>query len=134
MMSENKSDRIIMLLEEILKWTRFQGWRGVKDVLLDTLNDDISKLIYHYSDGKGSREVATLAGLKSHKTVLNYWKKWAILGIVEPLKVQRGIRYKRSFSLSDFGIEIPKIKTETEEVEAKGKPKSIDEEKGSGEQ
>ena len=110
-----KFDKIIAVLEEILMWTRFQGWRNVKDVLLDTLNDDRSKLIYHYSDGKGSREVAQLAGLKSHSTVLYYWKKWASLEIVKPVRAGRGIRFKRSFLLSDFGIEIPEVKVETKE-------------------
>jgi len=56
-------------------------------------------------------------GLKSHTTVLDYWKKWMTLGIVEPIRVRGGTRYKRSFSLLDFGIEVPK--TKVEEVEAK---------------
>jgi len=56
-MAEDKTDRIIDLLEEILKWIRFQGWKSVKEVLLDTLKDDLSKLVYHYSDGISSREI-----------------------------------------------------------------------------
>lgn len=104
-------ERIVDLLKEILKWTRFQGMLRVKDVLLDTLKKDEEKIAYESSDGRrGSREVAKLAGV-SHQTVVNYWKKWATLGIVEPIKAPGGIRYKRSFSLSDFGIEVPKIKT-----------------------
>lgn len=103
-------ERIVNLLKEILKWTRFQGVLRVKDVLLDTLKSDEEKIVYESSDGRGTKEVAKLAGI-SHQTVVNYWKKWATLGIVEPIKVRGGIRYKRSFSLSDFGIEVPKIKT-----------------------
>jgi len=109
-MSEDKTDKVIKLLEEILKWIRFQGWRNVKDILLDTLKDDLSKLVYHYSDGSSSREIAKRVSV-SHATVTNYWKKWAKIGIVEPIKVRGGgIRYKRMFSLEEFGIEIPEIK------------------------
>lgn len=103
-----KFDRIIGLLNEILKWERFQGWKNVKDVLLDALKDDIMKLVYHYSDGRSSRKVAEKVSI-SHNTVVNYWKKWAKIGIVEPINVKGGTRYKRIFSLEDFGIEIPKI-------------------------
>lgn len=104
-------ERIFDLLKEILKWTRFQGMISVKGVLLDTLKKDEEKVAYESSEGRGSKEVAKLAGI-SHQTVVNYWKKWATLGIVEPLKVRGGLRYRRSFSLSDFGIEVPKMKVE----------------------
>ena len=79
--------------------------------LTDTLKKDEEKVAYESSEGRGSKEVAKLAGI-SHQTVVNYWKKWATLGIVEPLKVRGGLRYRRSFSLSDFGIEVPKMKVE----------------------
>ena len=106
-MSEEKYDRIIKLLEEILKWVKFQGWKNVKEVLLETLKDDTSKLIYHYSDGRSSREIAKKVSV-SHTTVVYYWKKWAKIPIVEPIIVQGKIRYKKMFPLEDFGIELPK--------------------------
>jgi len=105
--SKNEYDRIVKLLEEILKWIKFQGWRNVKGVLLDTLKDDLSKLVYHYSDGRSSRKVADKVNI-DYRKVVNYWKKWAKIGIVEPMQVQRGRRYKKIFSLEEFGIEIPK--------------------------
>ena len=116
-MSEDRTDRIIELLEEILKWVKFQGWQNVKGILSEVLGDDMSKLIYHYSDGKSSREIAEKVSV-SHQTVTNYWKKWAKIGIVEPLKVHRGIRYKRVFSLEDFGIEVPEVKEPSEGEES----------------
>ncbi|RLG50242.1 MAG: hypothetical protein DRO00_08995 [Thermoproteota archaeon] len=106
----NKEDRIIELLEEILKWTRFQGMQRVKEVLLDVLKTDKEKIAYHYSDGRGSVEVARLAGFKSHTPILENWKKWARLGLMEPIRVRGGTRYKRAFSLPDFGIEVPRPK------------------------
>jgi hypothetical protein len=102
--------RIHEALEELLRWTRFEGMLKVKEVLLDVLRTDEEKLAYHYSDGRGSKEVAKLAGFKSHTTILDYWRKWAALGLVESINVRGGTRYKRLFSLSDFGIEIPKVK------------------------
>ena len=128
-MSEDKTDRIIKLLEEILKWTRFQGMLRVKEVLLDTLKKDEERVAYHYSDGWGSQGVAKLAGFKSHTTILDYWKRWVALGIVEPMKVRGGIRYKRCFSLLDFGIEVPKVKIEKvskETVEVKLKEEDVE--------
>ena len=112
-----KFDRLIVLLEEILKWTRFQGWRNVKYVLLDALKDDVSKLVYHYSNGSSSRDIAEKVSI-SHVTVTRYWDRWSKIGIVEPIKVRGGgTRYKKMFSLEEFGIEIPEIK-KTQEGEA----------------
>jgi len=107
-MIEDKYDKMITFLEDIRKWIRFQGWRSVKEVLLDTLKTDEDKLVYQYSDGGSSRAVAEKAPV-SHKTVTKMWEKWAKIGIVEPMQVQRGTRYKRAFSLDEFGIEIPQI-------------------------
>ena len=107
-MSEDKLDKMIDLLEDIRKWIRFQGWRNIKKILLDTLKTDEDKLVYHYSDGRSSRGVAEKTPV-SHSTVTNMWEKWAKIGIVEPLQVQRGTRYRKIFLLEEFGIEIPEI-------------------------
>lgn len=105
-MSTSRFDRMIELLEEIRRWSRFQGWRNVKEILLETLSTPEDKMAYHYSDGRSSREVAQHVPM-SHATVTNLWKKWARIGIVEPMQVQRGTLHKRIFSLDEFGIEIP---------------------------
>ena len=108
-MSNEKLDQILRYLEEILKWVKFQGWQNVKNILLNILTDDISKLIYHYSNGASSREIAKKLPV-SHKTVTKYWKKWSKVGIVRPIKVKGGgTRYIKIFELEDFGIEIPEI-------------------------
>jgi len=105
--------KTIELLKEILKWVKFLGWKSAKEVLLDTLKDDITKLVYHYSDGSTSREIAKKLSI-SHMNVIRNWKKWAKIGIVEPFKVKGGgTRYKKIFDLEEFGIEIPKIKEST---------------------
>lgn len=105
-MSDPKKDKIVELLEDVLKWTRFQGWRNVKQVLVDALGDQISRKVYQLSDGKRtSRQIAKNLSI-SHVTVAEYWKKWAKVGIMESVKVKGGgTRGVRIFSLDDFGIE-----------------------------
>ena len=52
-------------------------------------------------------------------TVTNYWKKWAKIRVVEPIKVKRGVRYKRIFLLEEFRIEVPEV-NETQEADING--------------
>jgi len=99
------------ILREILKWIKFTGQKEVKAVLLDALNTEQKRLIYHLSEGsRSSSEIGKSAGV-SDVTVRRMWAQWARQGIVESRKVQGGDRYKKSFDLEDFGIEIPKITT-----------------------
>jgi len=99
----------IHLLREILKWTRFSGLQGVTNALTRNLDTEQKKLIYYLSDGeKGSVEISKAAGV-SDWTVRNYWRLWARSGLVEAQKSGRGERFKHSFDVEDFGLEIPKI-------------------------
>jgi len=108
-MESQKSEQT-EILKEILKWIKFSGAKEVKSVLLAALGTQQKRLIYHLSDGdKGSLEIGKAAGV-SDNTVRRYWTSWARQGIVEPLKVRGGERYKKSFELEDFGIEIPQSK------------------------
>ncbi len=106
MSRESTQGHAVELLKELVKWTRFQGILKAKEVLLDTLKSNSERLVYVLSDGRGSQEVGKAAGI-SHTTVVSYWNKWATLGIVEPLRVKGGTRYKSVFSLGYFGIEVP---------------------------
>lgn len=108
-MSEiNDTKRIIELLEESVKWQRFEGAQLAKKILRDLLSKDADKLVYQYSDGRGTKEIAALAGV-SDFTVRSYWSKWNIEGLVIPSQKHKG-RYERVFSLEDFGIDIPTAK------------------------
>jgi hypothetical protein len=108
-------------LDQILKWTKLSGMQQFRDLLTQNLPDDTSMLIYEYSDGeRGTREIATIAGVKSNATVANYWKKWSELGIVEPSSKYRG-RFQRVCSLAEVGLTIPptpKISTIPEDDES----------------
>jgi len=99
---------LVELAREQLKWARVQGIVTARQVLSSSLRNDSEKLAYQFSDGRGSQEVAKVAGV-SYATVTIYWKKWATLGVVEPMKVQGGTRYRRIFSLEDLGIEVPRM-------------------------
>jgi hypothetical protein len=111
MLEEEKKekDRIIELLEEMLKWIKVTSIPQVKKLLLDILSSDKEKIAYHYSDGRDCRAVAKLAGVH-HGTVATWWKRWTRAGIAEPMGAKRGERARRIFSLEDFGIEVPSPK------------------------
>jgi len=107
----HKEDEQIKLLREILKWIRFSGIREVRPVLMNILDTEEKRLIYHLSDGgNGSVEISRRARV-SHVTVTRYWRSWNRLGIVKPIRVRGGLRYRKLFELEDFGFSIPAIGT-----------------------
>jgi hypothetical protein len=119
-LSEQKLSEIADTLKELLVWTKFVGMKEVKSVLTSSLDSDAKKLIHSLSDGnKGSAEIAAAANV-SDWTVRNYWKIWNKLGIMVPLQAGSGQRFKKSFDLEEFGIEVPKI------VPARVPPKKAD--------
>jgi Fic family protein len=106
----DKMDELIEVMREILKWTRFAGAREVRNILTAALDTEQKRLIYHLSDGiKGSVEIAKIANV-GDSTVRRYWESWARQGIVEPIKVKGGTRFRKSFELEDFGIAVPQLK------------------------
>ncbi len=114
----------LKVLREILKWVRFSGMKEAKAALESTLDSEQKKTAYQASDGRGTREVATIAGYGSKSTVELLWKKWKRLGLGEGFQVMGGgERFKRSFDLEDFEIEVPKT--------SKNRPSAdVDAEKG----
>jgi len=121
---KDKQDRMIELLEELLKWTKVTNIPHVKKLLLELLSSDEQKIAYHNSNGNSSRDVAEIAGA-SQTDVTKWWKVWIRTGIAEPLSVQRGDRAKRAFSLQDFGIEVPQP-TENKKVQQTTESRSVD--------
>jgi hypothetical protein len=107
-MNESESEHV-KLLREILKWTKFSGRKGVKEALDSAVNTDQKKIVYQLSDGsKPSLEIGRIAKC-SDQTVRNYWKVWLKLALGDTVSVRGGDRFKRSFDLEDFGIEVPPI-------------------------
>ncbi|MEM2154619.1 MAG: hypothetical protein QXY76_06875 [Nitrososphaeria archaeon] len=119
---KNKEDKIIEILEEMLKWVKIIGLQQVKNLLSELLSTDEKKIVYYYSDGRTSREISKLTGI-SHATITNWWKIWVKAGIAESVKVKGGgERAKRIFLLQDFGIDIPP--TEGNKTEKEGAEKN----------
>jgi len=95
---KDKQDRMIELLEEMLKWIKVTSIPHVKKLLLEILPSDEEKI----------KAVAKFAGV-SYVTVTKWWKIWGRAGLAEMMSAKGGERAKRIFSLDDFGIEVPKI-------------------------
>ena len=110
----SKEDRMIELLEELVKWTKVTSIPRVRQLLLEILRSPEERIAYHSSDGeRTSREVGRISNV-SYGTILNWWKTWIRAGIAEPVSVRGGgERAKRVFGLDDFGIEVPSIREAT---------------------
>jgi|GEM_PF-1736402 hypothetical protein len=107
---DNEQTRI---LREILKWIKFAGMKEVKSTLITVLDNEQKKLVYQLSDGsRGTVEIAKLAGIGSNRTVADMWQSWLKLSLGESIPVRGGTRFKRSFDLTDYGIEVPPVKEE----------------------
>jgi len=106
-LSEQALKEIASTLKELLKWSRFAGMQQLRNVLSQTLKTETEMLIYELSDGtRGTREVASAAGIGSNATVAAYWRKWSKVGIVEPSPTYQG-RYQRICSLEEVGLTVP---------------------------
>jgi predicted ArsR family transcriptional regulator len=117
-MSENKETSIdnAGILREILRWSRFENFPKLRKLLLDTLETDIEKLVYEFTDGERSRyDIAKELGIPD-STVRSWWEGWYNLGILEPSGKRKG-RPQKIMALEDMGIEVPKIPPKKPEVQ-----------------
>lgn len=108
----DNNEEIKSILNEILKWTKFQGMQKAKQILETTLDTDIKRLIYSSSDGESSPNIARIVGVDPIK-VRRYWKQWFVVGIVE-VHPRYKKRYQRTFKLEEFGISVPEVQTRNE--------------------
>ena len=110
----DQNDEQTRLLREILKWIRFSGMKEVKTALANVLDSDQKRLVYHLSDGtRGIVEIGKIMRIGSTSTIFDMWQAWLKGGLGESFPVKGGSRFKRSFELDDFGIEVPQLKRET---------------------
>lgn len=117
----SEENRVVELLEELVKWTKVTSIPKVKELLLDTLSKPEEKVAYELSDGKAAVKIAKKVGV-SDVTVGKWWKKWVKIGIAETIAARGGTRAKRTFSLAEFDIEVPSIKiSSTKEGKSGGK-------------
>lgn len=105
----NKEDRMIELLEELVKWMKVTSIPKVKELLLGILESPEERVAYQFSNGKKTvREVAKQANVGTG-TISRWWKKWEKVAIADSISAPRGKRAKRVFSLQDFGIDVPEL-------------------------
>jgi hypothetical protein len=124
-MSAQESDEL-KVLREILKWMKFAGMNQVQSVLETTLNTPEKKLAYQMSDGtKGTIEIGKTSKVGSPTKVSTLWKEWKRKGLGDSLSVQGGDRFKRTFDLEDFGIEVPQIVTSPATVQPQPAPNAV---------
>src|SRR5688500_15724877 len=97
-------DQVIVLLEELVAWTRFSARDALEATLRKTLSDPKHLKAYDLSDGSRSQtEIADASGL-SQPTVSLLWQKWRRLGIVRD---HEG-RARHLVKPSDLGVDMPK--------------------------
>ena len=106
-MSDDKLNKIIKLLQENVKWVKFNGIDKVRTIVDLELDSDIKKIIYHLSDGGSSPQIAKKVKIDS-STVRDYWKKWSKKGLME-IHPEYKKRYRKIFTLEEIGIEPPDI-------------------------
>lgn len=70
--TNDKQDRIVEVLEEMLVWTKVTSIPRVKSILLELLPTNDEKIVYDLSDGEhGSQEIAKHADV-SYGTVVRW--------------------------------------------------------------
>ena len=117
---ESKNNEVILLLREILKWTRFAGLKGIKEQIEVSVETDQKKRVYQLSDGKNSiNEINKLTGA-STGAISGYWKKWVKQGLGETIAVAGGDRFVRAFDLEDLGIEVPQVEDKKSNKKSEG--------------
>ena len=114
------NDEQISLLREIAKWSRFIGYKQVKEVLESQLDDKKKILAYHLSDGENSSIVISKKTGINQPRVTELWKDWLSLGLGESIPVRGGSRFKKSFELRMFGITVPEEQTKKPRDESNG--------------
>ncbi len=107
-MSEEKLEKILSTLEEISKWTKFQGLEKFKDTINKVLKTDEERVTYELSNGiNSSRDIAKQINVGKSTVILN-WKRWQKIGIVEESEKYPG-RMRHLATLDEIGIELPPI-------------------------
>jgi len=93
-------------LEEISVWLKITGTEKVEKLLNSNLNSPEKILVYHYSDGKTTREINSLSNA-SLGSISKYQTSWHRLGLMKKITVKGKERYVKNFNLEDHAIKIP---------------------------
>lgn len=108
-------ERIVELLEEILLWTKLGTYPSVETVMKSQFEKSApeERLAYELLDGtKSQKDVIEICKKSieeakiSPATLSRLVTKWEKLGLMK----KDGYTFTHRFSLSDFNIEVPKVK------------------------
>jgi hypothetical protein len=96
------SEKVEVLLQELLLWTKFMARPGLSASLEEALKDPRHQRAYELTDGNRTQgEVGKAAGL-DQTTVSDLWAKWRRMGLLNDL----GRRPARLVSLLDLGWDL----------------------------
>lgn len=91
------------MFAEFLQIYKFVNREKIISTLQKELSDEKYIKIYALTNGENTvRDIKDVVGV-SISTISNLWKKWSLLGMVEP--AGRKGRVKAIFSLAEYGFE-----------------------------
>ena len=96
-------DEVLDAIRESNKWLRVLAQPVLSEALRIALKKPEERRVYQASDGRQVREVSQSSGV-SFGTVVNYWKRWAKLGLVQETEVSG--RFERLVDLRDLGMDV----------------------------
>lgn len=94
-------DETLIVLKELLVWTRVGFYAEVKDMLSAVLNSEKKKLAYQAADGIRSGESIRVELKMSPNDLSDLFKQCTNLGLMEQLE---GGKRRRLFDLINFGL------------------------------
>ena len=93
-------EQIISLLEEAVRWLRFQGLEKAKAAVSDQLDTEKKKQVFDLTDGKNSITTIAEKMSVSTSTVFAWWTEWYAAGIL----TKADGKFRHLFRLSEIGI------------------------------
>jgi len=74
--------------------------------------------------------VGKISGVGAKDKVADLWKEWFNQGTGEFIPVKGGDRFRRSFDLSDFKIEFPKVPAQPQSGQTQNRSQTEEEKQG----
>lgn len=103
---EENMNLMVSLMGEQLKWVKLTAMGQLRTIFDKSFSSNDERAVYELSNGERSvRDIEKLSNIGRTK-IASLWKKWHNMGIMEESEKYGGRRMKRSFSLSDVGIQV----------------------------
>jgi hypothetical protein len=102
-------DNVLVVLKEILNWTRASSFHSVKSLLQEALPDAKSRAAFQMLDGTKSIEQVRTACKMSPNGLIALAQRCTAMGLME---VNGDKKRSRLFDLADFGLIAEEEKSE----------------------